>query len=648
MLAVEDLELKFSDKPLFRGVSFRLNEGQRIALAGRNGQGKTTLFRVIAGEVLPEKGSVSLAKGKRVGYLPQDVKPPEHERPVIEELLSAVPELRELEAEVERLAHEVAEAPEDEQLLRAYGRAQTRLEGLDAWGLEAKARTILNGLGFSQARMDGSLRALSGGWLMRVHLAKLLLSQPDLLLLDEPTNHLDIETREWLLELLKGFPGGVLLTSHDRYFLDALVHKVLELESGKLETYAGNYSAYEAEREERLTRLKASFERQQKEIAELEQWIESHRAHANTASRAQSKIKQLERIERIVLPPEPPRIRLRFPDPPRSGATALRLAGVGKAYGETVVFRGLDLELAAGKKLVVTGVNGAGKTTLLKLLSGRDQPGEGALELGHGVTLQYFSQYEDDVRDPSRTLLQVLEEVMPKDAAVPARTVLGCFLFSGDDVHKPVRVLSGGERARLKIAKMLVCPSNLLVLDEPTNHLDIRSQDLLLQALKDFPGTVVFVSHDRQFIRALADEVLELKDGRARHWPCDYETYRWRLAQEKAAAAAAAAPSPRAAAPAPAPTRPAAKAAPQPAASGPVDKKTLRRLQKTVDDLQARLEQDEARQALLEQLMCEPGFFQDQTRSRPVLEEHEGLKLAIERGYEELEVALQALELAGG
>ena len=644
MLSVEDVELKFSDKPLLKGVSFRLNEGQRIALAGRNGQGKTTLFRVIAGEVHPEKGSVSLAKGKRVGYLPQDVAPPENDRTVIAELLSAVPEAAQLAAEAERLAHAVAEAPHDEAVLRAYGRVQTRLEGLDAWGLEARARTILDGLGFSQARMDGPLRALSGGWLMRVHLAKLLLSQPDVLLLDEPTNHLDIETREWLLELLKGFPGGVLLTSHDRYFLDALVSKVLELESGRLEVYSGNYSAYEREREERLTRLKASFERQQKEIAELEQWIESHRAQASTASRAQSKIKQLERIERIVLPPEPPRIRLRFPDPPRSGATALRLTGVGKAYGQNVVFRGLDLELAAGKKLVVTGVNGAGKTTLLKLLSGRAQPDEGQLVLGHGVTLQYFSQYEDDVKDPSRTLLQVLEEVMPKEAPVPARTVLGCFLFSGDDVYKPVRVLSGGERARLKIAKMLVCPSNLLILDEPTNHLDIRSQDLLLQALKDFPGAGVFVSHDREFIRALAGEVLELKDGRARHWPCDYETYRWRLAQEKAAAQAAAAPAaPKAAAGKNGAAQPARAAAP-----AGQDKRELRRLQKTVDDLQARLEQDEARQAVLEQLMCEPGFFTDPARSRPVVEEHEALKDAIERGYEQLEAALLALELATG
>ena len=632
MLSVEDVELKFSDKPLLRGVSFRINEGQRVALAGRNGQGKTTLFRVVAGEVLPERGTVSLAKGKRAGYLPQDVQPPASDRTVIEEVVAAVPEVAHLEAEVERLAHEVAASPEDEGLLRAYGRAQARLEALDAYGLEARARVILDGLAFSQARMDGPLRVLSGGWLMRVHLARLLLMQPDLLLLDEPTNHLDIEAREWLLEFLRGFAGGLLITSHDRFFLDALVDRVLELESGRLEVYQGNYSAYEAQRGERLERLRSSFERQQREIAELEQWIESHRAHANTASRAQSKIKQLERIERIELPPEPPRIRLRFPDPPRSGAVPLRLTGVGKAYGENVVFRGLDLELEAGKRLVVTGVNGAGKTTLLKLISGRDQPSEGTLERGHNLSIQYFSQYEDDVVDTSRTLLSVLEEVMPKEARTPARTVLGCFLFSGDEVEKPVRVLSGGERARLKIARMLVRPSNLLILDEPTNHLDIHSQGLLLRALQEFAGTLVFVSHDREFSAKLATEVLELRGGRARHFPCDYESYRWRLAQERSAAGAAAA-------------APATGPAKRPAAPAPVDKrKELRRLQKAADELQARIEREESRLHELEGLMCQAGFFDDPARSRPVVDEHKALKETIDRSYEQLEAALQALE----
>ncbi len=534
MLSVENLTVRFAERPLFDGISFRIAEGQRVALAGRNGQGKSTLFRVLMGEQAPEKGKIELDKGRRAGYLPQDIKPPETDRTVIEEVLEALSEVKKLEAEVERLTEKMAEDPENEQVLEAYGRAQARFEALGGYDADARARTILDGLGFSQERMNGAMNKLSGGWLMRVQLARLLLENPDLLILDEPTNHLDIEAREWLLEYLKTFPGGVLLTSHDRYFLDALVTRILELELGRLEVYHGNYTYFEGEKVVRRERLKSSYERQQKELKAHEEFIAKNRTNAATARMAQSRVKVVEKMELIELPPEPPaNVRLRFPEPSKSGNVVFRLEHVAKRYGDLTVFSDVNLELTSGTRLAVSGVNGAGKTTLLKLLAGREEPSEGKLTLGHGVKLQYFSQYTDDIdADDSRTLLELVQAAAPPQPPVPLRTVLGCFLFSGNDVFKSIRVLSGGERARLKIARMIMQPGNVLVMDEPTNHLDIHSQEVLLRALQEFGGTVIFVSHDRQFVRELATSVLHLEGGRAVYYPCDYEQFRWRRAQD--------------------------------------------------------------------------------------------------------------------
>ena len=539
MLYVEDLTVRFAERPTLNGVTFRITAGQRVALAGRNGQGKSTLFRALTGEVGHERGKIELDKGRRMGYLPQDVRPPEGDKTALMEVMEALKEVNALEAEVLRLTEAMAENPEDESILTAYGKAQDRFEALGGYDADARARTIMDGLGFSQERMDSPLRQLSGGWMMRAQLARLLLEAPDLLILDEPTNHLDIEAREWLLEFLRGFQGAVLLTSHDRYFLDGLIDRVLELELGRLEVYQGNYSHYELEKVERRERLKASWERQQKELKAHQEFIDKNRAHPATARMAQSRIKQVEKIELIELPPEPPAgVRLRFPEPGNSGQVVFRLEGVGKRYGELQVFDGLDLELQAGTRLAVTGVNGAGKTTLLKLLAGREPPTNGALKTGHNVKLQYFSQYTDDLTgQEERTLLDVVQSAAPADPPVPLRTLLGCFLFSGNDVFKTVSVLSGGERARLKIARMLLQPGNVLVMDEPTNHLDLHSQDVLLRALQGFGGTVIFVSHDRQFVRELATAVLHIEAGRVTYYPCDYEQYRWRRAQDQKAPA---------------------------------------------------------------------------------------------------------------
>jgi ATP-binding cassette subfamily F protein 3 len=533
MLFVDRLTLKTGDRLLMNGISFRVNAGQRVALAGRNGQGKSTLFRAIKGEIGVDGGKIELDKGRRAGYLPQEVNPPEDDRTAVAEVLAALGEVKALEAEIDRLIEAMTERPEDEAVLEAYGRAQSRFESLGGYDADARARTIMHGLGFTQARMDTPLRELSGGWLMRAQLARLLLEQPDLLILDEPTNHLDIEAREWLLEFLKGFEGAVLLTSHDRYFLDALVERVLELELGRLEVYHGNYTYYEGEKVVRRQRLKASWERQQKELKAHQEFIEKNRAHPATARMAQSRIKQVEKMDLIVLPPEPPAdVRLRFPEPSKSGHVVFRLDGVAKRYGDLTVFEDAHLELQQGTRLAVVGVNGAGKTTLLKLLAGREEPSEGTLTLGHNVRLQYFSQYTDEPDDDdSRTLLQWVEAASPPTPPIPLRTLLGSFLFTGDDAFKLVRVLSGGERARLKIARMLLQPGNVLVLDEPTNHLDLHSQGVLLQALQDFGGTVIFVSHDRQFVSELATHVLHIEDGRVTYHPCDYEQFRWKQAQ---------------------------------------------------------------------------------------------------------------------
>ena len=666
MIEAEQLRLHLGDRPLFNDVSFRIGAGQRVCVAGRNGQGKSTLMKVIMGLASVEKGTVNVSKGRTIGYLPQDMPEEAAPRTVVEEVLTAIGDLAKLEREIEELATEISLHPEDASLLERYGKAQARFEAMDGYGVDAKARTILHGLGFSQERMDSKLGTLSGGWRMRVHLAKLLLTRPDALLLDEPTNHLDLESREWLLTFLSGYEGALIITSHDRYFLDHLVTKVFELEMGELTIYSGNYSRFEIQRAERIEHLKKEYARQQRELKRQQEFIDRNRAKAATASNVQSRIKQLAKIERVELPYEPPTLKLRFPEPERGGQLAFRLHGLGKSYGEHKVFGGLDLELPAGEKLAVVGVNGAGKTTLLKLLSERLDASEGRVELGHEVEIQYFSQYEDHLPDSQYSLLQAMQEASPPEPTVPHRTILGCFLFSGDDVHKPIRVLSGGERARLKLARMLLQPSNLLVMDEPTNHLDLHSKGILLDALRNFGGTVVFVSHDRGFLADLATSVLEITDGEARFYPCDYEQYRWRLERDKQAAQESEkAKSEKAKSEKAKSEKAKSKPKPQQGKSnreskgelsksqriaqrraGKEARKALKRLRRKAEEAQAEVEAKEARLAELEGLMSEPGFFDDPEQSTPVVTEHKHLQVEIEMGYQAFEEALERVERA--
>ena len=643
MISVEGLLLRYSDKPLFDDISLRVNGGQRVALAGRNGQGKSTLMKVIAGHIHPERGSVDLAKGRKIGYLPQDIKPPENDRTVLEEALSGLGDVVRLEEELRHLTEEIAARPEDMEVLERYGAAQAAFEAQDGYAAEARTKEVLAGLGFEPRQVDGPVRNLSGGWMMRTQLARLLLMKPDVLLLDEPTNHLDIESKEWLLDFLQRYEGALMLTSHDRHFLDQLVDKVFEIESGRLDVYTGNYSNYEVQKKERHEQLRSSFEKQQSYFDAQQEFIAKNRYNAKTAARAQSRIKQLDRIERIELPPEAPSVRLRFPEPPSSGQVMCRMHDLGKAYGDHRVFSGLDLELEAGQRLAVVGKNGAGKTTLLKLLSGKDQATEGKFTLGHNVSIQYFSQYEDDLPPASWNLLEALAVVSPNSTTQGhLRTVLGCFLFSGDDAEKKIGVLSGGERARMKLARMLMKPSNLLVLDEPTNHLDLHSKDLLLHALQHFGGTSVFVSHDRGFLGALATQVLEIKDGRAVLYPVGYEQYRWRIAQDAKLAAeqrAAAAKGGKA----PPPPKPVSEAT-QKRQDDRDKEKDKRKLQKKIEELEARLAKEEARKVELEAKMADPSFFADKDKSTPAVREHKALEVKIAAGWKELEEAMAALD----
>jgi ATP-binding cassette subfamily F protein 3 len=455
-----------------------------------------------------------------------------------------------------------------------------------------------------------------------------------------------------LLDYLQRYEGGLILTSHDRYFLDNLVQRVLLLESGKLDIYHGNYSQYEIKREEALEHLRGAFARQQKELKKQSIFIEKNRARAATASNVQSRIKQVAKIELVKLPPEPPKIKLRFPEPRSSGQLAFRATELAKSYGDLKVFSDLNLELPAGEKLAVVGVNGAGKSTLLKLITGDEKPTGGELKIGHNVLIQTFSQYANDLPNEDWSLLQAMEDAAPADCTINRRTILGSFLFQNDDVHKQIKVLSGGERARLKLARMLMRPSNLLILDEPTNHLDLHSKDVLLNALQAFQGTVLFVSHDRDFLEALATSVLQIEEGHARLFPCTYQQYRWRLGEDERERQAASkskskpgvAQAPKAKAKQDKEQRKQRSRADKQAARD--RKRELRKAKESVDTLQTELETQEARVTELEELMAVPGFFDSRETSEPVVFEHKQLQMLIGAGYEELEAALERVEAA--
>jgi ATP-binding cassette subfamily F protein 3 len=519
------VSLAFGDRDILKDVSLNLAAGSRAALTGVNGSGKSTLMKVIAGKLAPDSGERAIQKGSRVSYLPQSgvaAKSPVHaERTLREEAETAYDSIAVLLDEMEAIGRALEEAKSDDgktkSLLAEYYRLQEIVENSGYYNRAQGISTVLSGLGFSESDLDRGVGEFSGGWQMRIALAKVLLEAPDILLLDEPTNYLDIEARSWLENWLRSFTGGYLLVSHDRYFLDVTVTEVYELFQGSLKRYAGNYSGYEKIRQAEFDSLLKRYAEQQEEIAKLESLINRFRYKASKAAFVQERIKKLEKIERIEIPESLKKISIVFPPPPHSGRVALTLRGIGKSYGTHQVLANLDLDLDSGERLVVAGRNGAGKTTLLRILAGADTGYEGSVQYGAGIAAGYFSQDAAEAMTgiaasgQAQTVLEFLEADAPTALIPRIRDMLGAFLFRGDDIYKSVSVLSGGEKSRLALLRMLLNPVNLLILDEPTNHLDIYSKDIFLDTLKKFSGTVIFVSHDRAFMEALSTKTLELR-----------------------------------------------------------------------------------------------------------------------------------------
>ena len=511
MISFSSVSKQYGKQVLFVDASFQLNPGEKAGLVGPNGAGKSTLFRMIMGEEQPDEGVISLPKKLSVGYFRQEVDEMAG-RPVLDEAIAGSGRLGDLHHELMDLQHAMAdpEVADFEAVLERFGHVQEEYQHLGGYELEAKARACLQGLGFDDAQIDGDVGALSGGWKMRVSMAKVLLGSFDVLLLDEPTNHLDIESILWLEAYLKGVDATLLMTSHDRDFLNRVVSKVLEIDGGDITTYSGNYDFYVRERDVREANQAAAYERQQAKLAKEQRFIERFSAHAAKAAQVQSRVKALEKIERIELPKKRRVVKWEFRTPQRSGDDVAMLKGLCKAYGDRVLYRDFDFHIRRGERWCVMGRNGAGKSTLLKMVSGALEPDAGEVRLGASLKMGYFAQQSLDLLDPQLTVLEQLQKDFPLEGLGVLRNLLGAFQFSGDEVDKPIRALSGGEKSRLVMARMLLYPPNFLVLDEPTNHLDLATKEMLIEALKDFEGTMLFVSHDRTFLKGLANRVLEL------------------------------------------------------------------------------------------------------------------------------------------
>ena len=660
MIQLSGLTKSFGDRVLLDRVVWQITARERVGLCGPNGAGKTTLLRMMAGLDEPDSGAIIKPAALTVGYLPQDGL--SHAgRTVFEEASSAFASLLAIKAEMhaleERLGDTTVSDDEHAVMLARYSDLQDRFRLGDGYAIELKTSTVLQGLGFTPADFARRTETYSGGWQMRIALAKLLLGQPNLLLLDEPTNHLDLEARNWLEEYLNAYPHAVVLVSHDRFFLDAVVTRIADLTLRTLTDYVGNYSSYLVAHQARMDQLRKAKHEQDEDVARVKIFIDRFRYQATKASQVQSRIKMLEKVVPIEVAPERKKIHFDFPACGKSGRSVLELAQVRKAYGDLVVFEPLDLLVERGDRTAIVGPNGAGKSTLMRMLSGEEAPDAGARIEGHNVVMQYFAQDEATRMDPTPTVYETLASGSPNNMVPAIRNILGGFLFSGDDIHKRVRVLSGGERTRLAVARMLLRPSNVLLLDEPTNHLDLDSKDVLLDALVDYGGTLVFVSHDRYFVERLATKVLEVGGGTAVVYPGTYTEFLWhkehpdggRLepppqrpgqAPPHRHARPPAPRAPRVKKPTPAPStgtpsrRPAAPI--EDAHTSREEKKKAdgeaRRVaraaaahQRRIDEVEAKIAECERAIRALEDTMAAAGFYDDRDTSQPVIDRHQAL-----------------------
>jgi ATP-binding cassette, subfamily F, member 3 len=665
VIQLSELTKTFGDRVLLDHVTWQIDDRERVGLCGPNGAGKTTLLKMMAGLEEPDSGAVLKPAALTVGYLPQDGL--SHAgRTVFAEVSSAFDDLLRMKTEMHTLEERLGDAniPENEHnaMLARYSDLQDAFRLRDGYSIELKTATVLQGLGFKPTDFERPTETFSGGWQMRLALAKLLLKQPGLLLLDEPTNHLDLEARNWLEEYLNAYPHAVILVSHDRFFLDAVVTRIADLTLRTITDYVGNYSDYLVAHEARIEQMRKAKREQDEEVARVKMFIDRFRYQATKASQVQSRIKMLEKVVPIEVPPERKKIHFDFPVCAKSGRTVLELKHVRKAYGDLVVFSDLNLHIERGDRIALVGPNGAGKSTLMRILSGEETPDSGERIEGHHLVMQYFAQDEATRMNPNPTVYETLSDGSPLHMVPMIRNILGGFLFTGDDVYKKVRVLSGGERTRLAVARMLLRPSNTLLLDEPTNHLDLDSKEVLLDALVDYGGTLIFVSHDRYFVERLATKIIEVGDGGALVYPGTYREFLWHKdhpaepakpaeAREKREAKRTA-PAAQAATQA---GRPAA--APQEPALSREDRKRLdaeaRRKARAeqarkaeVEAIEARIAETEAAIRELESRMAVPGFYDDRAASQKAADEHQSLMWKVGELMQQWEDLQSASDLA--
>ena len=665
MIQLSNLTKAYGDRVLLDRVTWQIDDRERVGLCGPNGAGKTTLLKMMAGLEEPDAGAILRPAMLTAGYLPQDGLT-HAGRSLVDEVSSAFGELLAMKSEMhaleERLGDPSIPEPEHDAMLHRYSDLQDRFRLHDGYSIDLKTATVLQGLGFNPSDFDRPTETFSGGWQMRIALAKLLLGQPNLLLLDEPTNHLDLEARNWLEEYLNGYPHAVILVSHDRYFLDAVVTRIADLTLRTLTDYHTNYSGYLVEHHERIEALRKAKREQDEEVARVKMFIDRFRYQATKAAQVQSRIKMLEKVVPIEVPPERKKIHFDFPACAKSGRTVLELKHARKAYGPLTVFKDVSLHVERGDRIALVGPNGVGKSTLMRMLSGEDAPDAGECSLGHNVVMQYFAQDEATRIDPDPTVYETLASGSPLHMVPQIRNILGGFLFSGDDIYKHVRVLSGGERTRLAVARMLLRPSNTLLLDEPTNHLDLDSKEVLLDALVDFGGTMLFVSHDRYFVERLATKIIEVGDGKAVMYPGTYTEFLWhkdhrsdaqaskaarqaeRDTRERPgrAARAAAGNGAGAATPVLPPARPTRDERKRADAEVRRQQRAAEQRQSAIDKLEAQITACEASIREIEQTMAAPGFYDNREAAQPVIDRHQALMWevgALMHQWEELQGA---------